>query len=117
MDDARELSDYLPVSFKTPSEAEYIAFLWEAFETNYTSGKFQFAFLAYHLLTMSFVYFDLWQIKAARPGDFEKALIGFANDEKPLLAATSPFAFSRVNESSVLRFFRLVACDNSDIGN
>ena len=26
-------------------------------------AKYQFAFLAYHMLTMSFVYFNIWQIK------------------------------------------------------
>ena len=62
MDEALDLSDYLPVSFKTPSEEEYISFLWETFEVNYDSGKYQFAFLAYHMLMMSFVYFNIWQI-------------------------------------------------------
>ena len=42
-------------------------FLWDAFETNYTHGKYQFAFLAYHMLTMSFVYFNLWQIREPEP--------------------------------------------------
>jgi len=55
MEEAAELADYLPLSFKTRSEQEYIEFLWDAFETNYTHGKYQFAFLAYHMLTMSFV--------------------------------------------------------------
>jgi len=32
------------------------------FETNFTYGKYQFAFLAYHMLAMSFVYFNIWQI-------------------------------------------------------
>ena len=62
MEEAAELADYLPLSFKTPKEQEYIAFLWDAFETNYAHGKYQFAFLAYHMLTMSFVYFNIWQI-------------------------------------------------------
>ena len=39
MDEAVELGDYLPLSFKTRSEQEYIAFLWEAFDTNYTHGR------------------------------------------------------------------------------
>jgi hypothetical protein len=65
MEEAAELANYLPLSFKTPKEQEYIEFLWEAFETNYTHGKYQFAFLAYHMLTMSFVYFNIWQIKQA----------------------------------------------------
>lgn len=80
MKEASELAHYLPLSFKTPKEQEYIQFLWDAFETNYTHGKFQFAFLAYHMLTMSFVYFNIWQIKRTEPGDFEKGLIGFGKD-------------------------------------
>jgi hypothetical protein len=117
MDDAINILDYLPISFKTKSEQDYIAFLWDAFESNYTHGKYQFAFLAYHMLTMSFVYFNIWQIRQARPEDFEKGLIGFGKDiEKNLLEATSPFVFSTVNERSILRLLKLIACDNAKIG-
>jgi hypothetical protein len=116
MDEAAELGNYLPLSFKSPNEQEYIQFLWDAFETNYTHGKYQFAFLAYHMLTMSCVYFNIWQIKQTRPGDFEKGLIGFGRDEKALLEATSPFVFSAVNERTILRFLKLIACDNGKIG-
>ena len=57
MEEAADLGDYLPLSFNSPNEQEYVTFLWDAFETNYTHGKYQFAFLTYHMLTMSFVYF------------------------------------------------------------
>jgi hypothetical protein len=118
MEHATELNKYLPISFKTESEQDYIIFLWEAFETNYTNGKYQFAFLAYHMLTMSFVYFNIWQIKQTEPSDFAKAMIGFnKNMEKELLNATSPFTFWRVNESSVMRFFKLIGCNNEKIGS
>jgi hypothetical protein len=117
MEEAAELGSYLPLSFKSPKEQEYIEFLWDAFETNYTHGKYQFAFLAYHMLTMSFVYFNIWQIKQTEPKDFAKGLIGFGRDtEKSLLEATSPFVFSTVNERSILRFLKLIACDNAKIG-
>jgi hypothetical protein len=117
MEEAAELGNYLPLSFNSPKEQEYIAFLWDAFETNYTHGKYQFAFLAYHMLTMSFVYFNIWQIRQTDPSDFEKGLIGFGKDvEKNLLDATSPFAFSTVNERTILRFLKLIACDNAKIG-
>ena len=117
MEEAVELSTYLPLSFKSPKEQEYIAFLWDAFETNYMYGKYQFAFLAYHMLTMSFVYFNIWQIKQTEPNDFAKGLIGFGKDvEKNLLEATSPFVFSTVNERTILRFLKLIACDNAKIG-
>ena len=117
MEDAIELENYLPSTFKTPKEQEYIAFLWDAFETNYKAEKFQFAFLAYHMLTMSFVYFIVWQIRNNEPLDFEKGSIGFGKDvEKTLTQATSPFTFSRVNERSILRFLKLIQCDNGKIG-
>lgn len=116
MDEATELARYLPVSFKSLKEQEYIEFLWEAFETNYENEKYQFAFLAYHMLAMSFVYFNIWQIKLTRPGDFEIGLIGFARDEKSLLEASSPFVFSAVNERTVLRLLKLIACNNAEIG-
>lgn len=118
MDEALELGDYLPLSYKTRSEQEYIQFLWEAFESNYENGKYQFAFLAYHMLTMSFIYFNIWQIKKTTPDDFSKAMIGFNKDlEKELMEATSPFTFWRVNESSVMRFLKLIGCDNSKVGS
>lgn len=99
MDEAVELGNYLPLSFKSPKEQEYIAFL------------------AYHMLTMSFVYFNIWQIKQTMPADLEKGLIGFGKDvEKNLLEATSPFVFSTVNERTILRFLKLIACDNAKIG-
>ncbi len=67
MEESAELADYLPLSFKAPKEQEYTKFVWDAFETNHTHGKYQFAFLAYHMLTMSFVYFNLWQIRQTTP--------------------------------------------------
>jgi hypothetical protein len=116
VEEAAELGNYLPLSFKTPSEQDYIAFLWDAFETNYTYGKYQFAFLAYHMLTMCCVYFNIWQIKQTISSDFEMSLIGFARDEKALIEAKSPFSFSVVNERTILRFLRLIGCDNVKIG-
>ena len=63
MEEAYDLGSYLPISFKTPSEQEYISFLWNTFENNYTNGIYQFAFLAYHMLVMSFIYFNIWRIR------------------------------------------------------
>ena len=118
MEEAAELGNYLPLSFKTPKEQEYIEFLWDAFETNYASKKHQFAFLAYHMLTMSFVYFNIWQIKQNRPADFLKATYGFSKDnEDTVLSATSPFTFSEVGESAIFRFLKLIDCDNGKIGS
>src|SRR5438876_10550773 len=103
MEDAAELANYLPLSFKTATEQDYIEFRWDAFETNHTHGKYLFAFLAYHMLTMSFIYFNIWQIKRTEPKDFAMGLIGFGQDiQKSLLEANSPFVFSTMNERTIL---------------
>lgn len=117
IEQAGHLEGFLPLSYRTPKERDYVRFLWEAFETNVEHGKYQFAFLAYHMLVMSFVYFNIWQIKQIKPEAFATALIGFGKEmEKDLLAATSPFTFHVVNESHVMRFLKLIQCDNGKIG-
>ncbi len=60
MGEAAELANYLPLSYKSPKGQEYIEFLWDAFETDHTHDKYQYAILAYHMLAMSFVYFNIW---------------------------------------------------------
>jgi hypothetical protein len=43
MEEAAELGNYRPLSFKRPKEEEYIEFRWDTFEINYNHGKYQFA--------------------------------------------------------------------------
>ena len=117
MDDAQQILEYCPSTFKRQSEGDYIRFLWESFESNYQSGKFQFAMLAYHMLYMSFVFFSVWQIKTNRKDSFAMSLVGFSkDDEKALLDATTPFSFWTINEARIFRFLKLIGCDNNDIG-
>ena len=118
MEEAFELADYLPVSYKTHSEGEYIKFLWDAFESNYISEKFEFSSLAFHLLYMSFVSFSIWQIRLVREQDFKNALIGFqAPDENKLLDADTPFKFyENLKESQIFRFLKLIGCENAQVG-
>src|SRR5437016_2326387 len=118
MEEALELGEYLPISFKSEGEEKYIAFLWDAFETNYEAGKYEFAGIAFHLLYMSFVSFSIWQIRAVREHDFDKALIGFLlESERKLLNADTPFKFfENLKESQMFRFLKLIGCNNDQVG-
>lgn len=115
MDAAQEIHDYLPLAYPSAGEGEYIRFVWEAFESNYVAGKYQFAMLAFHMLYMSYVYFSVWQIKQAKPEAFTHAVL-FQQKEKELLTASSPFTFSEINERSIFKFLRLAGCENQHIG-
>lgn len=100
MANAIDILEYLPNSYKTRDEQDYINFLWESFESNYNNAKYPFAFIAYHMLYMSFVYFEVWQIKENRKSDFEKAMVGLSNDmESDFMNAVTPFAFVKSNEA------------------
>jgi hypothetical protein len=122
MDNALPIQEYLPNSFREPSEQEYINFLWDAFASNYENGKYQFAMLPYHMLYMSFVYFSVWQIKLIRPRDFENASLFVPQNKRDkkewdILQATSPFTFSVVNERSIFRFLKLIGCEDQHTGS
>lgn len=118
MDEALRIHDYLPISYANREEEAYIRFLWDAFETNYSAEKYEFANLAFHLLYMSFVCFSVWQIRAARRADFDKAMVGFQSDvENKLASADTPFKFfENLKESAIFRFIKLVGCDNQQVG-
>lgn len=117
MEEFYQIMRYLPASYKSTQDQDYIAYLRDSFEQNYQNGKYQFALLACHMLYMSFVYFSVWQIKNSRPDDFAKSLIGFSkDDEKELLDASNPFTFWKINEARIFRFLKLVGCENDSIG-
>ena len=118
MEDAWLIFEYLPIKFKSEKDQEYIHFLWDAFQSNYESGKYQFAYLAYHMLFMSFIYFTIWKVKNNLSEDFQKALIGFQSEtEKIFEKATSPFVFHKINERTIFRFLKLIGCEKVNIGN
>jgi hypothetical protein len=120
IEDAQAILDFLPSEYKTAQEQEYISFLWDSFQTNYETGKYQFAYIAYHMLFMCFTYYSVWKLKTHRANDFEKAVIHLDNDTcKELNDAEWPLAYAeieRIGESRMFRFFKLAGCSNSEIG-
>ena len=112
MQGATEILDFLPIRFKQSNEQEYIEFLWESFLCNYENEKFQFSFIAYHMLFMSFVYFNIWQIKSVRESDFDKIRLEFKED---LGKATNPFMFSTENERRIFDLLKYLCAPHSDV--
>ena len=117
IEDAYEILDYLPYSYKSTTEQDYINFLWDSFQSNFNDEKYQFSLLAYHMLFMSFVYFNIWQIKSYYKEVFEHTVIGFPlGHQKALLNGNSPFEFSLVKESSIFQYFQMIKCNSGKIG-
>ena len=64
------------------------------------------------MLFMSFVYFNIWQIKCVRTDDFEKIKLGFGED---FGKATNPFMFSKENERRVFDLLKYLCASHSDV--
>ncbi len=109
IEDAQAIFDYLPSYYRSEKEQEYLLFLWDAFKCNYENQKYQFAFIAYHMLFMLFTYFCVWKIKTVRHEDFSKCLIGCIDrHESDLMKVSDPFGFWVIGESQFIRFLRLI---------
>ena len=113
MEEAYQILNYLPIRFKNLNEQEYIEFLWDSFQSNYQNEKYQFAFMAYHMLFMSFVYFNVWQIKQIHEEDYNKITLGF---NLCFEDATSPFTFSQEQERRIFTLFRFLGLEKEKIG-
>ncbi len=113
MEESFEILNYLPIRFKNRTEQEYIEFLWDSFESNYSNEKYQFSFMAYHMLFMCFVYINVWQIKKIHQEDYDKITLGF-ND--CFGTATSPFSFSAEGESKIFLLFTFFGLGRDKIG-
>lgn len=118
MEDAPVIFEYLPRESRSPDEAKYLEFLWDSFHTNYLNDKYQFAFLAFHMLYMCYVYEVVWKIQTNLREEFNKSLAIYDNQEitKKLLKVTAPIGFGEQKEKFMFRFLKLLGATNDDIG-
>lgn len=116
MEEAFRIFEFLPLSFKDENERDYIIHLRESFEVNYAKGKYPFAFMAYHMLFMAFVYFEIWQIRVVRRADFDKGMIGYGSKEKEINRGNRPFSLSTINEASIFHLLKLLGCEEQEFG-
>jgi len=117
MEEAIRIHNYFPHAVHYPAQQEYIKFLWDSYQSNDENDQHTFAYIAFHMLYMSAVYFMLWKVNMSRPVDFRHALIGFrAEHRKQILKAQDPFIFSCLNERQIFNLFELLKFDSNNIG-
>lgn len=79
-DELYKMLEYLPEEFLDESEEKYIDALILAAQTSYENGLYQFAYVQYHMLFMTAVYYVLLKVSALYPDEFEKALFYLLKD-------------------------------------
>jgi hypothetical protein len=58
-----ELNMYLPIDFADTENDEYRQYLMDTFLENCQNEKYQFALMAFHMMFMSFLYKEFWELK------------------------------------------------------
>lgn len=90
------LQKYLPLYFHSSENEEYLDYLRKAYFSNIKSETFQFAYIAFHLLYMSFIYKTLWIMnKVNKSDDLVKSFL----ESKNIADIYSPFDFSIGSET------------------
>ncbi len=116
-----KIFDYLPELFQDDSEKDYIEALSTAMQTSYENGLYQFAFMQYHMLFMTAVYFVLLKIYWLHEDETKKALyyllkdhysefFGSGNTKNGKLYFGS---FAAIGESEVFKILHIKGMDSN----
>lgn len=75
-----EIFAYLPKLFQDGDEERYIEALSLAMQTSYENGLYQFAYMQYHMLFMTAIYFVLLKLYTLHHDEMEQALYYLLKD-------------------------------------
>ena len=108
---------FLPINYPSPVEGEYVLFWWNTYIKNIEEENYHVAFLAFHMLYMTAVYFLLYKISKKHRLPYEHSLFHMGNDDEThYLGINSAFSFSNMNERGVFRFLKIAGADHNLIG-
>ena len=123
-DELFKILEYLPEEFADETEKNYIDALMLAAQTSYENGLYQFAYVQYHMLFMTAVYYALLKVSIIHKEELEKALFYLLKDryadfwkESNTKAGKLYFgSFALVSESDVFMLLSVVGLDNDLLG-
>ncbi|MEC9492293.1 hypothetical protein [Flexistipes sp.] len=118
MEEIHALSQYFPLDTSDPTLKRYLEHQLNHAIRCVENELYPSAYSHLHILYMVFVYIQLLRISKEKSDEFALCWVGFPSQEKDFLKdTTNPFAFSKIQEKTVSRFFRLVGFNDGSIGN
>lgn len=98
-----EIRQYLPCSYFIDGASDYVEYVSNACILNAEKEKYQFSFLAFHMLYMTFIYKIIWQSNQMSLSGLDRRLQQYESHLDPF---NSPFRLSVINEKDVIKFLR-----------
>ncbi len=123
-DELYKMLEYLLEEFIDETEEKYIEALMLATQTSYENGLYQFAYVQYHMLFMTAVYYALLKVSILHEDDLYKAIYyllkdrssDFWNESNKKAGKLYFGSFAIISESDVFMLLRIVGLDNSLLG-
>ena len=123
-DELFKMLEYLPEEFEDDTEEKYIDALMLAAQTSYENGLYQFAYVQYHMLFMTAVYYAILKVSVFHEEELNKALYFLLRDrfsdfwsESNKKTGKLYFgSFAIINESDVFMLLRVVGLDSDLLG-
>jgi hypothetical protein len=117
VDKPSQVFRFLPIKHSSAENGEYVDFWWNAYLKNIQEETYHLAFLSFHMIYMTAVYFLLYKISKLYRGVYEKSLFHLSNDEeRDYLLIDSAFSFVNMKEKAVFRFLKIAGADHAFIG-
>lgn len=112
---------YLPELFQDGDEERYIEALSLAMQTSYENGLYQFAYMQYHMLFMTAIYFVLLKLHTLHHDEMKQALYYLLKDRYNEFFAKENTkdeqlyfgSFAAIGESDVFKLLHIVGMDSS----
>lgn len=116
-----EIFAYLPELFQDRDEERYIEALSLAMQTSYENGLYQFAYMQYHMLFMTAIYFVLLKLYTLHHDEMEQALYyllkdrynDFSGKENTKDEQLYFGSFAAIGESDVFKLLHIVGMDSN----
>lgn len=116
-----EIFAYLPELFQDGDEEKYINALSLAMQTSYDTGLYQFAYMQYHMLFMTAIYFILLKLYFLHQDEMEYALFYLLKDryndffgkENTKEGQLYFGSFAAISESDVFKLLHIVGMDSN----
>ena len=116
-----EIFVYLPKLFQDEDEKRYIEALSLAMRTSYKNGLYQFAYMQYHMLFMTAIYFVLLKLNVLHHDEMEQALYYLLKDryneffgkENTKDGQLYFGSFAAIGESDVFKLLHIVGMDTN----
>ena len=98
-----EIKEYLPINYNNSDNNEYINYLIDACDKNSLMEKDQFAYIAFHMLYMSYIFKVVWQSNQINHLSIQNRLNNYQNR---LGNYESPFDISFLPEKETIQILR-----------